>query len=147
MFCSYLEGVALAYVPSESHVQSRLFEQVVYQGRGGGLAVAACYADFPCGVVSSGKLYLRNDMYAGIGNLFHYGGGQRDARTLYHFVGIEDLLLSVLPALVWDFPFFEHCSIFRCYFTLVGKEYVEAFHFGEYGSSRAAFASTQYDYT
>ena len=73
----------------------------------------------------------------------HHRGRAGDAGAFDHLVGVEDEFLGMLPLLEGNLPFAQFVCIFRIDGSLIGQEYVEAFHLCEHGGSHAAFRSTQ----
>ncbi len=143
MFRGYLVGVALADVAAQPHVQACVLQQVVDQGSGRGLAVAAGDADFLRGVVPARKFDLGNDMRTLLLQLAHHRGRAGDAGAFYNLVGVEDEFLGMLSLLEGNLPFAQFVRIFRIDGSLIGQEHVEAFHLCEHGGSHAAFRSSQ----
>ena len=115
----HLECVAFSYVSSQSHVQTRLLEQVVDERCSGGLAVRPRYAYFLRVVIARRELDFGN--YRGVQGLelFDDGYARRNAWTLYNLVGRENFLLRVTAFLIIDSPFVEGFLIFRLYLPVV----------------------------
>ena len=98
---SYQAGKAVSYIAPYSYRKTGLFKQVVYQGRGGRLAIAPCDGDNLCIRIARGKFYLGDNLYSfGLG-LLHYRHFMRNPRAFDNAIGREDLafgMLAFLPA-------------------------------------------------
>ena len=140
----HLEGVALAYVAAEAHVQACVLKQVVDERSGGGLPVGSGYADFLRGVVAACEFYL-GDHGSALGyELFHERSAVGNARALHDLVGRKHLALGVATLFEGDVPAAEHSRILFFDLPVVGQENIESFYFCEDRSANSAFGSSEY---
>ncbi len=75
-------------------------------------------------------------------DLLHHRGIVRDARTLHHFVGIQDFILAMASLLERNVPFLQVIGVMVGYLAIVGKENVESFHLCKHGGTDSALSAT-----
>ena len=143
----HLQGEGIADVSREPRVDAGLAEYVVYERRGGGLAVAARYAHHLGVGVPPSELYLADDVSALGHELLYHGSLLGYARTLYHLVGIEDSLLGVVLLLPLYAVVVEHLLVLVLDGRHVADKHVEALFLGQHGSTCAALAGPEYYYS
>ena len=88
--------------------------------------------------ISSGKLYLADDVRTPSDELLHHRSLVRNARTLDHLVGIEDSLLCMMPFLPLDVVVVKQFLILVLDGSHVRNEHFEPFLLGQNGSSCTA---------
>ena len=81
-------------------------------------------------------------MYTLLGYLAYHRGLLWYARTLYHLIGVEYLLLCMLSLFPLYAVVIEQFLVFRIYGRHVRYEHVEALFLCQHGCSRTAFASS-----
>ena len=81
-------------------------------------------------------------MYALGYHLLHHRSLVGNTRTLYHLVGIEYLLLSVLALFPLYLVAVEHFLVAVFDFRHIAYKHVETFFLCQYGSSGTAFAGS-----
>ena len=98
---SYQAGKAVPYIPSYCHREACLFEQVVYQGGRGGLAIATCDSNNLRIGIARGKFYLGDNLNTFCLGLLYDRHFMRNPRAFDNAIGREDFafgMLAFLPA-------------------------------------------------
>mgnify|MGYP007101901045 CR=1 FL=1 len=140
-----LIGVGFPDVSSEADVETCVPEKVIDEGRRGGLAVRAGYANLLRGVIPSREFDFRDDARPLVAEFHDKGGHRRDSGALHDLVRVKDKVLRVAAFLKGDVPFGEGLYVFFIYLPTVGEEYVHSLFLCEYGSAHAAFRTSEYN--
>ena len=140
LFHCHLQGEAVADVSGQSHVQSRTLENVVNERSSGSLTVRTCNTNHFSVCITSGKFYLGDDRDTFLFQFQNQRRVIRDTGAFYHLIGIEYQLFGMLSFLPSNVIPVQQFLVFVFNGGHIGYERIETLNFGEYGSSRAAFA-------
>src|SRR5689334_22331072 len=111
---------------------------------GGGFAVTASYAnDLAVSFIAVREFYFTDDRYPLLPDRFYQVVLFWYARTLHHFVGIQDLTLTVHACFVIDRVLLQFFYVFLFYCAGVGNKHIVSFLFAENGCANSAFAGSQ----
>ena len=143
LLLSHLQRQTVANITGQTHIVTRILQDVVDERRGGGLTVRTRDANHLGMGVSACKLNLRNDGDVLLLDLQNHRRILGNAWALDDLVGIEDQFLRMMSLFPNNLMTVQEFLILIFDGRHVADEHIKAFFLGQHSGSSTTFGCTQ----